>query len=106
MSTQELVVPEELKEDLEIQKAIANRDKVCQCGTMKNMSKAKILHRKNHQKTRVLTGGKRKMRCKKCTGCLATKCNKCIFCIKASMKKPCENRKCLFPIVPKCPCFI
>ena len=81
---------DELKKDLEIQKAIANRDKVCQCGTMKDGN---------------LVGGKRKVRCKKCTGCLAPKCKKCIFCVRPSMKKPCEQRKCLFPIVPKCPCF-
>ena len=90
-SLSEVVVPEELKEDLEIQRAIANRDKVCRCGSVIGG---------------VLIGGKRKNRCKKCTGCLAIRCNKCIFCKRPHMKKPCENRKCLFPIVPKCPCFI
>ena len=87
----EVVVPEELKKDLEIQRAIANRDKLCRCGSVIGG---------------VLIGGKRKNRCKKCTGCLAIRCNKCIFCKRPHMKKPCENRKCLFPIVPKCPCFI
>ena len=90
-SLSEVVVPDELKEDLEIQRAIANRDKVCRCGSVIGG---------------VLIGGKRKNRCKKCTGCLAIRCNKCIFCKRPHMKKPCENRKCLFPIVPKCPCFI
>ena len=32
-----VIVPEELREDLQIQKAIANRGKVCQCGTMKEV---------------------------------------------------------------------
>jgi len=105
----EVVVPEELKEDVEIQRAVANLNKVCRCGSMKEMETPNTIKRmgqKAHNRTRVLIGGKRKMRCKKCTGCKAPRCNKCIFCIKASMKKPCENRKCLFPIVPKCPCFI
>lgn len=108
-SVSEVVVPDELKEDLEIQRAVANLNKVCRCGSMKEMEKPNTIKRmgqKAHNRTRVLIGGKRKMRCKKCTGCKAPRCNKCIFCIKASMKKPCENRKCLFPIVPKCPCFI
>ena len=98
-----------LKQDLEIQRAVANLNKVCRCGSMKEMETPNTIKRmgqKAHNRTRVLIGGKRKMRCKKCTGCKAPRCNKCIFCIKASMKKPCENRKCLFPIVPKCPCFI
>jgi hypothetical protein len=101
-------VPEELKDDTEIQRAIANLDKVCRCGSMKELEDANVIHReghKSHIRTKVLVGGKRKNRCKKCTGCLAKPCKKCIFCIKKSMKKPCERRKCLFPVVPNCPCF-
>ena len=46
-SVSEVDVPEELKEDVEIQKAIANRDKVCQCGSMKELSKYRINQHKN-----------------------------------------------------------
>ena len=98
-----VIVPEELREDLQIQKAIANRGKVCQCGTMKEISHTKKGQKTNKNKVKI--GGKRKMRCKKCVGCLASKCNKCVFCLNASMKKTCELRQCLFPVVPNCPCF-
>jgi hypothetical protein len=67
-SVAEVVVPEELKEDLEIQRAIANRDKVCRCGSMKEMETPNTIKRmgqKAHNRTKVLIGGKRKMRCKK-----------------------------------------
>jgi hypothetical protein len=68
------VVPEELKDDQEIQRAIANLDIVCRCGSMKEF-KGESMGEKNYPKTKVLVGGKRKMRCKKCTGCLAPKCD-------------------------------
>jgi len=103
-------VPEELKNDTEIQRAIANMGKVCRCGSTKELKgNQRIIQReggKSHIRKQVYVGGKRKMRCKKCTGCLAPKCKKCNFCTKPHLKKPCERRNCLFPVVPKCPCFI
>ena len=41
-----------------------------------------------------MVGGKRKIRCKECTGCLAKKCNKCNFCRHPHLKRPCINRNC------------
>ena len=99
------VVPEELKDDQEIQRAVANLDKVCRCGSMKAF-KGEQGGEKGYVKSKVLVGGKRKLRCKKCTGCLAPNCKKCNFCTKPHLKKPCVNRVCLFPKVPNCPCFI
>ena len=104
------VVPEELKGDQEIQRSIANLDIVCRCGSMKELKgNQRIIKRegqKSHIRKQVLVGGKKKSRCKKCTGCLAPNCKKCKFCMFPHLKKPCENRVCLFPVVPKCPCFI
>merc|ERR1712156_346114 len=104
------VVPEELKDDQDIQRAIANLDIVCRCGSMKELKgNQRIIKRegqKSHIRKQVLVGGKKKSRCKKCTGCLAPNCKKCKFCMFPHLKKPCENRVCLFPVVPKCPCFI
>ena len=57
----------------------ANRNKICRCESRK-----------------------RKVRCKKCEGCLAQKCNQCKFCLKPSMKKACVKRKCLYQVIPKC----
>ena len=103
------VVPEELKGDQEIQRAIANLDKVCRCGSMKENKHKRIIKRegrKDHIRKKVYVGGKNKRRCKKCTGCLAPSCKKCKYCTKPHLKKPCVNRVCLFPVVPNCPCFI
>jgi len=102
-------VPEELKDDKDIQRAIVNYEKVCKCGSMKDwkgpLNKSKGAKRTMERK-KVLVGGKRKLRCKKCTGCLAQNCKKCKFCTQPHLKKPCINRVCLFPVVPNCPCFI
>jgi len=102
-------VPKELENDTEIQRAIANLDRVCRCGSMKEYKgEKKVIKRaghKNHVRKQVYVGGKRKMRCKKCTGCLAPRCKQCNFCTKPHLKKPCERRVCLFPVAPKCPCF-
>lgn len=83
-------------------KSIKNRNVVCRCGTTKPWPK-KEGGKVNRQ--RVYVGGKRRMRCKECEGCLAPKCNKCDFCLYKQLKKPCQERVCLYPKVPNCPCF-
>ncbi|XP_060073553.1 uncharacterized protein LOC132553337 [Ylistrum balloti] len=51
-----------------------------------------------------LTVRRRKLRCKKCPGCLAKDCGKCIYCQdkpkfggRGVMKQACVDRKCSFP---------
>ena len=78
--------------NVEQSRSITNKDVICRCGFKSD-------------KTGALTGQKRRTRCKKCAGCMALKCGKCRPCNVPSMKKPCENRACQFPIIPKCPCF-
>ena len=68
-------------ENVEQCRLITNRDVMCRCGF------------------------KKRMRCKKCTRCMAPKCGKCRPCNVPLMKKPCENQVCMFPIIPRCPCF-
>jgi len=79
-------------ENIEQRRSITNKDVMCRCGFKSN-------------KTGAHTGFKKRMRCKTCARCTAPKCGKCRPCNVPSMKKPCENRVCLFPIIPKCPCF-
>ena len=83
----------------EQQRSIVNQSIVCRCGTTKNMTNEGSVKRK------VYVGGKRKMPCKQCVGCKAPKCGKCNPCLKLHLKKPCVDRVCRFPVVPKCPCF-
>ena len=105
-------VPKELADDAGIQRSIINYGKVCRCGSTKNLNTPlKIIRRRSGKvqevkRGKVWTGGKQRSRCKKCTGCLAKKCNKCNYCRLPHLKKPCVDRKCLFPTIPKCPCFI
>ena len=84
--------------DEEMERSLLNSTKVCQCGTT---AKPKI----NSQKAKTHTGYKKRSRCKKCPGCLAEKCMKCNNCLNPSNKQACVLKKCLFPRVPKCPCF-
>ena len=73
-------------------------------GSMKEW-KGESKGEKGHKRAKVQVGGKRKIRCKKCTGCLAKKCMNCNHCKFPHLKKPCHDKVCLFPIAPKCPCF-
>ena len=91
-------LPEDLAEDEEIQRAIRNLDKVCNCGSRTSIE--------NSRKSSVVRGGFRKKRCKKCPNCVMKPCEKCNFCTQPQLKKPCEKRVCLYPIPPKCPCFM
>ena len=58
-------------------------------------------HQNSKDSKRVCRCGspKRKVRCKKCEGCLAQKCNQCQFCLKPSMKKSCVKRECHYQVV-------
>merc|ERR1712150_321982 len=82
-------------------RSIAYKDIVCHCGFDKPLDHA---DGEGGKKT-VKTGHKKRSRCKECKGCLAPKCMNCKFCINPKLKKPCQDKICLFPIVPKCPCF-
>jgi hypothetical protein len=79
-------------------RSVVNQKIVCKCGTTKMLETG-------GKKTKAFIGGKRRMRCNQCAGCKAPKCNECQFCLKAHLKKPCTQRVCLFPKIPKCPCF-
>ena len=77
----------------------------CKCGlkkmkTLKNRGATTTYKRKI-----VLSGHKKRTRCKTCKGCLAKKCKNCKFCLHPKWKKPCVKRVCSTPIVPSCPCF-
>ena len=77
----------------------------CKCGfkkmkKLKNRGPTTTFNRKI-----VLSGHKKRTRCKACKGCLAESCNKCKFCIHPKWKKPCIKRVCSTPIAPRCPCF-
>ena len=72
-------------------RSIQNKNIVCKCGYMTEAKAHKGYHRR--------------MRCKDCEGCKAPKCGRCKHCLYPHLKKPCENRVCRFPKIPKCPCF-
>ena len=87
-------------------RSLANKDRVCQCGYDKRMEVKVSRDGQNaYFKKTVRTGFKKRSRCKQCKGCLAPKCGRCTPCIRPAMKKPCVDKICLFPVVPKCPCF-
>lgn len=86
----------------EQQRSIVNQKVVCKCGTTRVLDAEDA---SKSGKSKVLVGNKRRMRCKECAGCKATKCNECQNCLKPHLKKPCVRKVCLFPVVPKCPCF-
>merc|ERR1719266_1485214 len=97
-------LPEDADEDM--QRSVLNKDKVCKCGFTKQLKSesqpviSRDGHKKHIRKT-VMVGGLRKRPCKKCEACLREPCGKCNFCLNPKMKKPCQWRRCLFPIVPK-----
>ena len=92
--------------------AIATSNAI-QCGIVEQPQRSLIVKKDNvicrcgfkSEKTGAHTGQKRRTRCNKCARCIAPKCGKCKPCTVPSMKKPCEYRVCLFPNIPKCPCF-
>jgi hypothetical protein len=87
-------------------RSLANKNRVCQCGYDKRMEvKVNRDGQNAYFKKTVRTGFKKRSRCKQCRGCLASKCGKCTPCLRPAMKKPCVDKICLFPVVPKCPCF-
>ena len=79
--------------------------KVCRCGSTKILAVPPQGNGVGKKRSKVYVGGKRKVRCNKCTGCLAANCNICKHCRLPHWKKPCVERTCLFPILPECPCF-
>jgi len=82
----------------EKQRSVANAERVCKCGTVYATDKFA-------SKSKVHTGFKKRSRCKNCEGCLAPKCGMCQPCLRPPLKKPCIERVCKFPVIPKCPCF-
>ena len=87
-------------------RSLANKNRVCHCGYDKNMEvKVNRDGQNAYFKKTVRTGFKKRSRCKQCKGCLASKCGKCTPCLRPSMKKPCVDKVCLYPVVPNCPCF-
>ena len=87
-------------------RSLVNKNRVCQCGYDKRMEvKVNRDGQNAYFKKTVRTGFKKRSRCKQCKGCLAPKCGRCTPCIRPAMKKPCVDKICLFPVVPKCPCF-
>ena len=87
-------------------RSLVNKNRVCHCGYDKNMEvKVNRDGQNAYFKKTVRTGFKKRSRCKQCKGCLASKCGKCTPCLRPSMKKPCVDKVCLYPVVPNCPCF-
>jgi len=89
--------------ELERVRSIANSHRVCKCGTTYN-AQVKSFNGKIHRQS-VLTGNHKKHRCYKCPGCLSSRCEACTNCLNPRNKQACIKRKCLFPVMPKCPCF-
>ena len=89
----------------EQQRSVVNQNVVCRCGTTKKMEYEVQRDGKTQIRSKVYVGGKRKMRCKECSGCKAARCKECKNCLFPHLKKPCVQTICLFPVVPKCPCF-
>ena len=107
----EVKVVEESTELTEQEKEIAkiNLEKRCTCGHTKYIKGGIPVNNREGQKvsskSKVLVGGSRRTRCKKCTGCLTPPCKRCNFCLLPHLKKPCALRVCLYPKAPNCPCF-
>ena len=93
------------KKKVQKPKFITNRGKVCRCGSTKVLAVPLQGNGEGQKRSKVHVGGKRKVRCKECTGCLADNCKICKYCRLTHLKKACVERKCLFPVEPKCPCF-
>ena len=104
-------IPEESTEITEEEKhrSLLNKDRKCTCGFSKQLKQKVTISReghKSHVRQKVMVGGMRRRRCKKCTGCMTPPCGACNFCLNPPLKKPCELRVCQFPVAPKCPCFL
>ena len=93
----------EEKYEEEKQRSIANEKVVCKCGSSKDLD---TVTSHGQKRSKVMVGGKRRTRCKNCEGCKAPRCEQCPPCLKPSLKKPCLQKVCLFPVIPKCPCFM
>lgn len=68
---------------------------ICKCGTKVISSSGKP----------VAVGFKKRIRCKECVACKRSKCLKCTNCLNPRNKQACVEKVCLFPKIPKCPCF-
>ena len=77
----------------------------CSCGGTKFSPTSSKNWRCSKQRRRVRIGQKRRVRCQKCPACLTPPCRKCKYCKNRSFKKPCQERVCLSPLLPRCPCF-
>jgi hypothetical protein len=86
-------------EDENNRRSMQNRNVFCKCGHSEKPRNG------SSNRSFVIVGLKKRVRCQKCAPCLTSKCNECQFCLKPSMKKSCEKRICVFPKVPNCPCF-
>ena len=104
--TFESMIDSAAQTDLDRKRSIQNRNIVCKCGEFKSISSiVKSKEARKINRVKAWGGHKKRSRCKNCIGCLAPRCNKCKFCLTPHLKKPCGDRKCLFPKVPTCPCF-
>ncbi|KAL5019594.1 hypothetical protein ScPMuIL_002486 [Solemya velum] len=73
---------------------------------MKKVSPVKLMHKPHKKLPKIL--GKRKVRCRKCEGCLAPDCAKCVYCLDKTKfggpnvcKQACIYRKCQFPTLAR-----
>ena len=89
---------DEEKIEEERQRSIKYKDQNCRCGGRK-------LLKNNPARSKVHFGFKKRSRCTYCVGCKAPKCMECCCCLKPHLKKPCVNKKCLYPVIPRCECF-
>ena len=81
------------------QRSVKNAEIICKCGKEKYMTNSA------GNRVKVKVGFHKRSRCKKCVGCLAKKCDQCVNCLNPRNKQSCIDKICLFPIIPKCPCF-
>ena len=90
----------ERSKNFETLRSTETKKQNCSCGGLKMIAK-----NWRNQKRLVRIGQKRRQRCQKCPACLRPPCRKCKFCKNRSFKKPCQERVCLSPLLPRCPCF-
>lgn len=84
----------------EQKRSVENMEKMCTCGDGQRrpvMVHGKVQYRK--------FGRKRRVKCRKCENCLKKKCGVCANCRTPSNHQACIEKICLFPKIPKCPCF-
>ena len=85
--------------DQEQIRSYKNNERVCKCGTKRAVMDG------DGRKKYVHVGFKKRSRCKKCKGCLRPRCGQCTNCLNPRNKQACVEKVCLFPVIPKCPCF-